>query len=217
MRRIICLMCTVFVLWVCVGCAGETSSPTAIDVPESPSPIPVTTLDVVSTVVAESNPHITVSAIRVESTRKLVVSREDEVFYLIASDTSGKYGCELESGGYDTYGCYFPITIDLIDLDGDGELEIVSLWEHNGSGSYKSFHLHRWDEREYRLVGEFFQMQLSAELTDLDDDGRPEIVLRYLVGESHHMTVPWLEIYTLADGEMIGMSEQYLNFVFCQA
>ena len=174
----------------------------------------------VATVTASEGPSIAVIVGNVGWTHKLGVSRsEGSIFWLRSSDSSVHYGCEpvvpdsswdiVPDWDYDTYGCYFPIEISLMDLDDDGEPEVASLWEQDGSGDYKSFHLHRWDGRAYQLAGEFMEMQLRVEYLDLDWDGQREIILRYNVRNSHRFPIPWVDVHKLSAGQLVSVNDKY--------
>ncbi len=142
---------------------------------------------------------------------KMQVSRANSLFWLKSSNTPNKFGCDIEVGSYDTFGCYFGAT-QLVDLDKDGEPEIVTAWEQDGSGGYKSFHLYRWDGSAYQLIGEFFEMQLRSELQDLNQDERPDVILRYEIGQHHWFTVPWVDIYAFSGGQLVSVNNQYPRF-----
>jgi len=176
----------------------------------------------IATVTASEGPSIAVIVGNVGWTHKLGVSRsEGSIFWLRSSDSSVHYGCEpvvpdssweiVPDWDYDTYGCYFPIEVSLMDLDDDGEPEVASLWEQDGSGAYKSFHLHRWDGHDYQLVGEFKEMQLRVEYRDLDTDGRQEIILRYDVDypKGHRFPIPWVDVYMLSAGQLVSVNDKY--------
>lgn len=159
---------------------------------------------------ARDGQPITVTIVQVQqdnrSTHKIQVSRGNLTSWLKSSNTPDKFGCEIEARSYDTFGCYFG-SVNLIDLDRDGEPEILSVWEHGGTGGYKSFHLYRWDGNAYQLVGEFYEMQLRAEILEVQG-GRQDIILRYNVGP-HQLPTPWLDVFTLVGGQLMAVNDQY--------
>lgn len=184
--------------------------PAAIDsaVTATSTPTPIASPEIVTTGGAANGSAIAVAVTAAGRTHRMQVVRGTSVFPLNASDSPDQYGCEIEPASYDTFGCYFPLEIQLVDLDADGEPEIVSRWEQDGSGGTKSFHLHKWDGNKYKLIGESVAMQLQDELQDLNDDGRPEIILRYHVGP-HQLPTPWVDVYTLTQAQLIDASNEY--------
>lgn len=180
----------------------------------TPMSVPISgdvTPEIAATGTAKDGLSIAVAVIAVDSTHRVQVMRGRSVFWLKASDSPNKYGCEIEYPSYDTFGCYFYLDIRLVDLDADKEAEVTSLWEHDGSGGYKSFHLHRWDGSTYQLVGDFLEQQLEVELQDLNDDGQQELILQYDVGP-HQLAIPWVDVYTLSGGQLISANKEYPAF-----
>jgi hypothetical protein len=184
-----------------------TSTPTAM--PDVPLATPTTGIGAVGITALP----ITVTPVKVEQTYRLSVSRDGATFWLKSSNVSASYGCEsgVPDWNYDTFGCYFPLEIWVIDLDGDGDPEVASWWEQGGSGGYRSFHVHRWDGDTYQLIGEFVEMQLSVALQDLDDDNQQEVVLRYNA-EPHQLPIPWVDVYALSGGQLVSVNEEYPGF-----
>lgn len=186
-------------------------------------PAPVRTVDYneVATGVTKDGLPITVttvSIVRVEkdtqgnlggysSENKMQVTRGGILFSLKSSDTPNAFGCAIDVDSYESFGCYFG-SASLVDLDRDGEPEIISEWEQGGSGGYESVHAYRWDGSAYVLLGVFTGMQLRYEVQDLDRDGRRELILDYNVGPDRN-SVPWVDIYALSDGKLFSVNKQY--------
>ena len=196
-----------FVVGLLTACNNSVSTPSAL--PSLPSDV---TPQTVTTGATEEGLPIAVAPIDVGSTHRLQVTRGRDTFWLKASDLPNRYGCEIGYPSYDTFGCYFPLTIVLVDVDANGEPEVLSWWEHGSSGSHRSFHLHRWNGSTYQLVGDFFEQQLEFELQDLNDDGSQELILRYVVGP-HQMAIPWIDVYTLSSkGQLLCVNDEYPEF-----
>ncbi len=96
---------------------------------------------------------------------KIQVSRTDSVSWLKSSNTPNKFGCDIEVGSSDTFGCYFGST-RLVDLDKDGEPEIVTAWEQGGSSGFKSLHESR--RRKPRRLRRGGRRQVSPPLRGVE-------------------------------------------------
>lgn len=211
---------SILLILLCVACGSGTNRPMSQEyftsltptAKNAPEPLPLATLipESVVTGTAGDGQPITITIVRVQqddrSTHKIRVSRGNLTSWLKSSDTPDKFGCEIEVGSTDTFGCYFG-SVYLADLDRDGESEILSVWEHDGTGGYKSFHLYRWDGETYQLIGEFYELQLQAEI-QVVQGGRQDIILRYNVGP-HQLPIPWFDVFTLVGGQLVAVNDQY--------
>lgn len=221
MKNILWFVSILLILLLCIACSSPQNglmsqehlfaSPMPLATSAS-KPLVLATLvpESVVTGTARDGQPITVTIIRMQrdnlSTHKIQVLRGNSTFWLKSSDTPDKFGCEIEAGSDDTFGCYFG-SVNLADLDRDGEPEILSAWEHDGTGGYKSFHLYRWDGNAYQLIGEFYEKQLRAEI-QVAERGRQDIVLRYNVGP-HQLPTLWLDVLTLVGGQLVAVNDQY--------
>ncbi len=232
------MKCWMFFLSLCLtinaGCSASAPASTltvpdptpTLILPKSPLlPIATVTYESLATGTTKEGQPIVITTVRIvhevkdtqgnlqgyRTGNKMQVLRANSLFGLKSSNTPNKFGCDIEAGNYDTFGCYFGIA-QLVDLDKDGEPEIVTAWEQDGSGGYKSFHLYRWDGSAYQLMAEFFEMQLRFELQDLNQDERPAVILRYEIGQHHWFTVPWVDVYMLSDKRLVSVNSQYPTF-----
>jgi len=99
----------------------------------------------------------------------------------------------------------------LVDLDGDGEPEILTMWPLDGSGDIWSFHVHRWDGNQYQLLAEASEQRLTAETQDLNGDGRPELIVRFYASP-HRFHIPWVDVYALSGDQLVLVNSQYPQF-----
>ena len=141
---------------------------------------------------------------------KMQVSRADSVSWLKSANTPDAFGCGIEQGTYENFGCYFGSAI-LVDLDQDGEPEILSQWEHNGSAGVQSLHIYRWDGKTYQLLDVLAGMSLEFDTQDLNQEGRPELILHYYVG-IHQLPVPWIDVYSVLNRQLLLVNKQYPRF-----
>jgi len=135
------------------------------------------------------------------------VSRAGSVSYLRALVHPG---CNNESECAEQFVMYDGAS-RLVDMDSDGEPEILSTWFQGGSGAISSFHVHRWDGSQYQELAEASAQLLTAEIQDLNGDGRPELVVRFNT-PPHRFHIPWVDVYALSGDRLALVNSQYPQF-----
>ncbi len=139
----------------------------------------------------------------------LSIQRGGETYWL-RPNNSGRYACDRYGDPAPPFSCY-GASSTLLDLDQDGEPEVISTSTTGGSGGIRSVHVNRWNGEGYDPVFVMAHPSLDLTIAVDPDTGRQALALRYMAGDRAAARVPWVDVY-----EWVGTGMQPVNERFPQ-
>ena len=92
----------------------------------------------------------------------------------------------------------------IINLDRDDEPELIFHCVQGEPGEVRSLHIYKWDHGAYQLILERIKSDLQFDVSnDFNQDGYPEIVIRYKFGMTGQYWFHWLEVFNIRKNKLV--------------